>query len=182
MTSTTQLTCPKCAGEMVTYERSGIHLDQCRECRGFFLDRGELEKLVDAEGGAWVGPQPGVPAQAVHAAPAPVPPAGYPGMPQGYPMSQGYPGVPQGYPMPAPQGYPTSAPQGRSDQSQNARYGDRDRGGDRSKWDDDREDRDDRRGFDPRGFDPRGFDPRGSSGRPSKKKSLISDLLEGFGE
>ena len=91
------LRCPKCAGDMVTYERSGIHLDQCRECRGFFLDRGELEKLVDAEGGAWMGPTPGVPAQATHAAPAPVPPAGYPGMPQGYPgMPQGYPGMPQG--------------------------------------------------------------------------------------
>ena len=75
MTSTMTLRCPKCAGDMATYERSGITLDQCRECRGFFLDRGELERLVDAEGGAWIGPQPGVPAQATHAAPVPVPPA-----------------------------------------------------------------------------------------------------------
>ena len=44
---------------MVTYERSGIHLDQCRECRGFFLDRGELEKLVDAERVALDGPARG---------------------------------------------------------------------------------------------------------------------------
>ena len=62
MTSITHLSCPKCAGDMATYERSGITLDQCRECRGFFLDRGELEKLIDAEGGAWMGPTPGVPA------------------------------------------------------------------------------------------------------------------------
>jgi Zn-finger nucleic acid-binding protein len=50
--------CPKCAAEMVTYERSGIHVDQCRECRGIFLDRGELERLVDAEsaGAGWAGP------------------------------------------------------------------------------------------------------------------------------
>lgn len=34
---------------MRTYERSGITVDQCAECRGIFLDRGELEKLVDAE-------------------------------------------------------------------------------------------------------------------------------------
>ena len=167
------LRCPKCAGDMVTYERSGIHLDQCRECRGFFLDRGELEKLVDAEGGAWVGPTPGVPAQATHAAPVPVPPAGYPGMPQGYPgMPQGYPGMPQGYPG-MPQGYP-GMPQGRGTQPQPARYDDRDRGGSRSEWDDD-DDRDDR-------DDRRGFDQRGSSGRPSKKRSLFSDLLEGLGE
>lgn len=43
------LTCPKCRGAMRTYERSGITVDQCTECRGIFLDRGELERLVDAE-------------------------------------------------------------------------------------------------------------------------------------
>ena len=68
------LRCPKCAAEMVTYERSGIHVDQCRECRGIFLDRGELERLVDAEsaGAGWGGPamRP--------SAPAPLPPAGDP--------------------------------------------------------------------------------------------------------
>lgn len=34
---------------MRTYERSGVTVDQCSECRGIFLDRGELERLVDAE-------------------------------------------------------------------------------------------------------------------------------------
>jgi len=43
------LTCPKCQGSMRTYERSSITVDQCMECRGIFLDRGELERLVDAE-------------------------------------------------------------------------------------------------------------------------------------
>ncbi|TDW17912.1 zf-TFIIB domain-containing protein [Kribbella kalugense] len=43
------LVCPKCRGGMRTYERSGITVDQCGECRGIFLDRGELERLVDAE-------------------------------------------------------------------------------------------------------------------------------------
>lgn len=43
------LTCPKCHGPMRTYERSGVTVDQCTECRGLFLDRGELERLVDAE-------------------------------------------------------------------------------------------------------------------------------------
>lgn len=47
----TDLVCPKCQGLMRTYERSGVTLDQCADCRGIFLDRGELEHLVDAEQG-----------------------------------------------------------------------------------------------------------------------------------
>jgi uncharacterized protein len=43
------LICPKCKGNMTTYERNGIHVDQCTECRGVFLDRGELEHLISAE-------------------------------------------------------------------------------------------------------------------------------------
>jgi Zn-finger nucleic acid-binding protein len=49
------LVCPKCQGTMRTYERNGVHVDQCADCRGIFLDRGELERLVDAEN-AWHGP------------------------------------------------------------------------------------------------------------------------------
>src|SRR3712207_8509236 len=29
-----ELTCPKCHGTMRTYERNGVHVDQCTECRG----------------------------------------------------------------------------------------------------------------------------------------------------
>jgi Zn-finger nucleic acid-binding protein len=47
----TDLVCPKCQGHMRTYERSGVTVDQCGDCRGIFLDRGELERLVDAEQG-----------------------------------------------------------------------------------------------------------------------------------
>jgi hypothetical protein len=49
-----ELTCPKCHGTMRTYERNGVHVDQCPECRGIFLDRGELDRLIDAEN-AWHG-------------------------------------------------------------------------------------------------------------------------------
>jgi Zn-finger nucleic acid-binding protein len=52
-----QMTCPKCMGQMRQYERSGITVDQCTECRGIFLDRGELERLVDAET-SWHGGGP----------------------------------------------------------------------------------------------------------------------------
>jgi Zn-finger nucleic acid-binding protein len=44
-----ELNCPKCHGTMRQYERSGITIDQCDECRGVYLDRGELERLLTAE-------------------------------------------------------------------------------------------------------------------------------------
>ncbi len=44
------LECPKCGSEMRAYERNGVTVDQCTGCRGIFLDRGELERLIDAEG------------------------------------------------------------------------------------------------------------------------------------
>ena len=43
------LVCPKCQSPMRSYERNGVTVDQCTGCRGVFLDRGELERLVDAE-------------------------------------------------------------------------------------------------------------------------------------
>ena len=49
------MTCPKCHGEMRAYERNGINVDQCTECRGLFLDRGELEHLVQAESSFYGG-------------------------------------------------------------------------------------------------------------------------------
>jgi uncharacterized protein len=52
-----ELTCPKCHGTMRTYERNGVHVDQCTECRGIFLDRGELERLIDAENDWHDGPR-----------------------------------------------------------------------------------------------------------------------------
>lgn len=52
----TTLICPKCGAEMRAYERNGVTVDQCTGCRGIFLDRGELERLVDAEG-AYYGSQ-----------------------------------------------------------------------------------------------------------------------------
>jgi Zn-finger nucleic acid-binding protein len=69
------LVCPKCQGTMRTYERNGVHVDQCAECRGIFLDRGELERLVDAET-AWHGG--GAPAAAGHQQHAPQPSASSP--------------------------------------------------------------------------------------------------------
>lgn len=43
------MNCPKCPGSMRSYERNGVHLEQCDTCRGIFLDHGELEALTRAE-------------------------------------------------------------------------------------------------------------------------------------
>lgn len=42
------MSCPKCGAAMRTYERNGVHVDQCESCRGIFLDLGELEAIVRA--------------------------------------------------------------------------------------------------------------------------------------
>jgi len=49
------LVCPKCQGAMRTYVRGGIVVELCEDCRGIFLDKGELERLIDVEGGGWSG-------------------------------------------------------------------------------------------------------------------------------
>lgn len=89
------LTCPKCHADMRQYERNGVHVDQCGECRGIFLDRGELEHLVDAEL-RWASqsapaPQPAPQPAQPHQPPqqyAQQPPQQYAPPPQQYPPQQ----------------------------------------------------------------------------------------------
>ena len=45
------LNCPVCQGAMREIERQGVLIDTCTQCRGVWLDRGELEKLAGAMGG-----------------------------------------------------------------------------------------------------------------------------------
>lgn len=35
--------CPKCGADLVEREHSGVKIDQCPECGGMWLDKGELE-------------------------------------------------------------------------------------------------------------------------------------------
>lgn len=39
--------CPSCNVSLVMTERSGIEIDYCPECRGVWLDRGELDKIIE---------------------------------------------------------------------------------------------------------------------------------------
>lgn len=45
--------CPIDGAELVMSERQGIEIDYCPSCRGVWLDRGELDKIIErSEGGA----------------------------------------------------------------------------------------------------------------------------------
>lgn len=84
--------CPICVdADLVMSERQGIEIDYCPKCRGVWLDRGELDKIIDRSASVQ-------PAQAA----APVAPPAYPAQTQhpqqhnpGYPRQQqhghGYP-------------------------------------------------------------------------------------------
>jgi Zn-finger nucleic acid-binding protein len=38
--------CPICTVDLHMTERSGVEIDYCPQCRGVWLDRGELDKIV----------------------------------------------------------------------------------------------------------------------------------------
>ena len=42
------MNCPVCTTvSLVMTERQGIEIDYCPQCRGVWLDRGELDKIID---------------------------------------------------------------------------------------------------------------------------------------
>src|SRR3546814_9278218 len=41
------LLCPTCRVDLVMSERQGIEIDYCPQCRGVWLDRGELDKIIE---------------------------------------------------------------------------------------------------------------------------------------
>jgi Zn-finger nucleic acid-binding protein len=56
----TAMQCPVCRTPLAMSDRQGIEIDYCPQCRGVWLDRGELDKIVERS--------------AAHAAPAPAAP------------------------------------------------------------------------------------------------------------
>jgi len=42
------MNCPQCHVELKMAERKSIEIDYCPKCRGIWLDRGELDKLLDS--------------------------------------------------------------------------------------------------------------------------------------
>ncbi len=41
------LLCPACRVDLVMSERQGVEIDYCPRCRGVWLDRGELDKILE---------------------------------------------------------------------------------------------------------------------------------------
>ncbi len=41
------MNCPKCNVTLLMTDRQGVEIDYCPQCRGIWLDRGELEKIID---------------------------------------------------------------------------------------------------------------------------------------
>jgi Zn-finger nucleic acid-binding protein len=47
MTSADGMPCPVCRVSLVMSERQGVEIDYCPQCRGVWLDRGELDKILE---------------------------------------------------------------------------------------------------------------------------------------
>lgn len=41
------MNCPKCNVSLIMSERQGVEIDYCPQCRGIWLDRGELDKIIE---------------------------------------------------------------------------------------------------------------------------------------
>ncbi|NVO06706.1 MAG: zf-TFIIB domain-containing protein [Rhodoferax sp.] len=69
--------CPVCTTpDLLMSERQGIEIDYCPQCRGVWLDRGELDKIIerslrDAAPAASIAPVASAPSQPMHAVPPP---------------------------------------------------------------------------------------------------------------
>jgi Zn-finger nucleic acid-binding protein len=60
MTSAAGMPCPVCRVSLTMSERQGVEIDYCPQCRGVWLDRGELDKIIarSSEGQSAVPAQP----------------------------------------------------------------------------------------------------------------------------
>ncbi|WP_295234983.1 zf-TFIIB domain-containing protein [Sediminibacterium sp.] len=41
------MNCPSCNETLLMTERQGIEIDSCPKCRGVWLDKGELDKIIE---------------------------------------------------------------------------------------------------------------------------------------
>ncbi len=57
MNTAAAMLCPTCKVDLTMSERQGIEIDYCPKCRGVWLDRGELDKIIE-KSAAHMAPQP----------------------------------------------------------------------------------------------------------------------------
>ena len=58
--------CPACDVTLVMTDRQGIEIDYCPQCRGVWLDRGELDKIIERTSAVAAPPAPEPPRAAAH--------------------------------------------------------------------------------------------------------------------
>ena len=52
------MNCPVDGTLLTMSERSGVEIDYCPQCRGVWLDRGELDKIIERSAAATPAPPP----------------------------------------------------------------------------------------------------------------------------
>jgi uncharacterized protein len=55
------MNCPVCDEKLREVEKYGVNVDICPGCKGVWLDRGELDKILEMERGAETAPPPSEP-------------------------------------------------------------------------------------------------------------------------
>lgn len=58
MSNATSMPCPVCKVPLTMSERQGVEIDYCPQCRGVWLDRGELDKIIERNNQASAAPPP----------------------------------------------------------------------------------------------------------------------------
>lgn len=100
--------CPQDNATLVMSERSGVEIDYCPECRGIWLDRGELDKILERAEAQIQAAAPVAPAAPPVAPQQPPQPTAAPVYPPQQPPMQPYPGAmpPRGHYNSSPGSYP----------------------------------------------------------------------------
>jgi hypothetical protein len=107
--------CPICTVDLVMTDRQGVEIDYCPKCRGVWLDRGEIDKIIERSAAL----------EAKAASPAPAPAPQPPPQPAGFAPAPAYAPPPQpAYAPPPPQQPGWAAPQGyrKRDDDDDDRY------------------------------------------------------------
>lgn len=55
------MNCPTCNVTLLMTDRQGVEIDYCPKCRGVWLDRGELEKIIERSAEMRPDPTPDYP-------------------------------------------------------------------------------------------------------------------------
>ena len=49
-----RMRCPKCGARLTTTKHHDVTIEECPDCRGIWLDHGELEELARRESSGWL--------------------------------------------------------------------------------------------------------------------------------